>query len=1454
MAQSSVFPIYLRAEYRGDGLKEFVRQAGEAAAQAKREFQGISAALDQAISRGRTGTGSLDLGVGEMRQAALAQEQIARAAREVADATNRAATANGAYNAELGATARAAEALASSEAKAAQALFQQVSVLEAVQNQLNQTASATTVLIGENLRLAQAEAAAVNGANMVQATLRGTALEADRAANSARESASAFEILFQAQAARSSASAQNFFNAAAGLDRQAKSARDSARAFEEMFAAQEKAAAAQRSLEQSTAALRAELDPMFAAQQRFDQELERADRLFKAGAISAREYAQAQQLARNNLREAAQAATATGTAIERVRKVGTTATQSVVNSARAERTAFIQLGQQLQDISIQAQMGTNAFLIFGQQVPQAAFALSGLAASADKTKAAVGRFATFMSGPFGALIFVGIAALGPLVMKLFETGEEADKARTKVFNFADGLDVLKLSAEDATNAMDQLIGSLRSAITLQGSLVRGNIQIAEQEATRLRAAIDADQAELNRLRQGRDGIAPNLLPSVFGPTGAVLRKEAEIEARLKANREKLGPALEAAGVAAVAKANRAVAEAADPLQKQINDIDDAIARLNRRRELTVIRNDLLANDNISDADFTKQLGDLARQRAELEQAQRDARKKPPKPKKPKIDREPEQLKRFADQSFEQVLRINDRFAEQTRLIQQSLQATRQLDGIIGEINGRMAKAKNLTKAQREEFERIKQAALDAQTTIDDALVRPFEDLRLESQRRLDIETLLAQGKVDEAAAAQVILQLERELGEEVALRREIERLILAGRTEEAAKLKQFVDRYADLKEDIRDQILLEQQKTRELRAQAELLELQADVARTVANDLRSILSGRSTDFFGNFRQALLDLQGARLFEKLFGPAFQQLEQELAGNTPQGRANARYVAEVEKTAATTVRVEQALSSLVDTLTAENDRLTRGMLPGYPFGANDNEITVNGTRPPPAEFAQKSIKDIAREISREAVKPGVELLSRLIGRELAGSVGNIAAGVIEGQARAGTVGGVLGGLEQLTGSIEGLEGVSKKLGEALDGAQTGTTVNAIGNALGLRGSALGAQIGGAAGAFIPIPGGDIIGAIAGNFLGALISGIPKGSATINGVGVNSVVGNRGSLREAASGLGGNVNDMVSEIARRLGGRVTGVANPVSIGIRDGDFRVDPTGRGTTRVKGGAIDFGEDQEAAVRFATQLLIERGVIAGIKASEQRLLQAGKTLEDGLRDILDFRNVFDRLKEIRDPVGFAVERLNREFERLIDLFERAGASAEEFADLRDLYDLERARAIEEANNRVIGSLRALLNELTIGNSGLSLRSRQQNALTQFDALAARVAAGDTTAFDDFADISKQLLDIERQLFGSTQSYFDRLAQITALTERAVADQTNITSIASAQPSPFPDRAEIVRSIDIMNADVVGMLKAINDNLIALDQSRSVGSDFRNEGYFGLLNTDRFVFPNTVAAF
>jgi hypothetical protein len=250
--QSTIFPIFLRAEYQegGAGIQRFQSDAMRAAQAASNEFKKVGAAIDGIFARRGSGQ-SLDLGVGQLKSAIDAQRQLAIASREVADATRAAATANGAFDASLSRTAKAALENAKAQEAELLALQQKLPLLERIQAELSQTATASSALTGENLRLAQAEAAAANGATMLAAIYRGTSAELGRVATSARESASAFELLFQAQDARSQAAGQAFFNTAAGIDRQTKSARESAGAFEALFAEQERSAVAARRITDS---------------------------------------------------------------------------------------------------------------------------------------------------------------------------------------------------------------------------------------------------------------------------------------------------------------------------------------------------------------------------------------------------------------------------------------------------------------------------------------------------------------------------------------------------------------------------------------------------------------------------------------------------------------------------------------------------------------------------------------------------------------------------------------------------------------------------------------------------------------------------------------------------------------------------------------------------------------------------------------------------------------------------------------------------------------------------------------------------------------------------------------------------------------------------------------------------------------------------------------------------
>lgn len=118
-----------------------------------------------------------------------------------------------------------------------------------------------------------------------------------------------------AQAARQAASAdqsQRNFNAALGVDTTPKSARESADVFESTAKASE-------DLERRTAALRAQIDPLGAAQKKLNAEIADATALFKAGAITQKEHTEAIALAKERfdlasgaLNELGQASNLTG--------------------------------------------------------------------------------------------------------------------------------------------------------------------------------------------------------------------------------------------------------------------------------------------------------------------------------------------------------------------------------------------------------------------------------------------------------------------------------------------------------------------------------------------------------------------------------------------------------------------------------------------------------------------------------------------------------------------------------------------------------------------------------------------------------------------------------------------------------------------------------------------------------------------------------------------------------------------------------------------------------------------------------------------------------------------------------------------------------------------------------------------------------------------------------------
>jgi hypothetical protein len=379
-------------------------------------------------------------------------------------------------------------------------------------------------------------------------------------------------------------------------------------------------------------------------------------------------------------------------------------------------------------------------------------------------------------------------------------------------------------------------------------------------------------------------------------------------------------------------------------------------------------------------------------------------------------------------------------------------------------------------------------------------------------------------------------------------------------------------------------------------------------------------------------------------------------------------------------------------------------------------------------------------------------------------------------------------------------------------------------AIGGNSGTTGQ-IGGTLGGLAGSVVGGPIGAIIGSTLGNLLGGLLSGTKRGSVTVGGLGGSlGIVGSQGnsSSREATAAAGaGSLIDAIFQIADQLGGGVDASRGRVSFGVRKDSFRVDPTGRGITKIGNGAVDFGSDQEAAIRFAIQDLIKDGVITGISQASQNLLQRGGDLDAQIEKALLIESVPNLLRQRLDPLGAAVDDLFDRFKMLADAMREGGASAEQFAQAQQLWELEKADAIASVG-AASQTLQDFLESLNAGsNSPLSLREQRAEAERQLEPFLSQISAAESAraeverlragggsaadiaaaeqaartaaaAIDQsgFTQASQLLLSISRQGNASSGGFFADFDRIRALTGQAVGFVDQATARDADTRDPF----------------------------------------------------------------
>lgn len=239
------------------------------------------------------------------------------------------------------------------------------------------------------------------------------------------------------------------------------SARQSASVFRDAIAAQE-------ALEAKARALRAAIDPAWAAQERFNKEVGQARTLISAGAISLDDYC----------------------AKLRVEKQALDAVVDAKGKANIStgqlRAGTQQLSYQISDVSASFASGTPLVTIFGQQAGQTVQAIQLMTGATE-------GFIGFLAGPWGAVLTGGVVLLTSLAASYFAASENTDKATS-----AQKAQLGSVEALDAANKV--LLDTLGQSVKTQGQVRAeaigvANANLAAADAARTRAIEEINLAK-----------------------------------------------------------------------------------------------------------------------------------------------------------------------------------------------------------------------------------------------------------------------------------------------------------------------------------------------------------------------------------------------------------------------------------------------------------------------------------------------------------------------------------------------------------------------------------------------------------------------------------------------------------------------------------------------------------------------------------------------------------------------------------------------------------------------------------------------------------------------------------------------------------------------------------------------------------------------------------------------
>lgn len=390
------------------------------------------------------------------------------------------------------------------------------------------------------------------------------------------------------------------------------------------------------------------------------------------------------------------------------------------------------------------------------------------------------------------------------------------------------------------------------------------------------------------------------------------------------------------------------------------------------------------------------------------------------------------------------------------------------------------------------------------------------------------------------------------------------------------------------------------------------------------------------------------------------------------------------------------------------------------------------------------------------------------------------------------------------------------VGEAFGRAFGGAGVGTMVAGIGKALGINLSNTGAQIGGAIGSFIPIPGGNIIGSIIGGLVGKMFGKTPVARASFSTGVADPDTYKRGKADTGvAVGLVGAARQGLEQIAQTLGGSIVEGLDLGGLGTRKKKYVFDPVGQGKKFGKNKSTRYNTAEEATAA-AVQYALEHDAIAGLSETASRVLKQFKDVNVGLREATKVVNLERFIDSFTNPFKTAAKEFELQAAERVKVARNYGFDV---VEIERLNAKEREKFIAATLEQTTGGVKRLLDDLKLGGRAEgSAVERRAALLAERDQLAAKAQAGDTSALDRLAEISAQLLDASEEAFGSTQAFADdRAATMSLLQSLLTETEARIKAAqdeakASVAAATNPQLSEANQSLDDI-ANGVGQLLA-----------------------------------------